>query len=246
MNIPAIRSTLFFAFALSVVSASQVAAAQSSKLVSLPSGKSAKVQGSVVGKEYRDFRVKVAAGQSLTVSMKSSRSSAYFNVNPPKSDASMFIGNMQGNSMNRQIPSAGEYIIRVYLMGAAASEGKTASFTLDIKASGKALKPLPASVDAKLKGTPYHASGPTPCKISLEPNRKECEAFVIRYGNGTATVEFRAGKMVRRVLFVNGTPKAHDSFEKFTFKKVGEVTTIRLGDDPSEEYTVQDALVFGG
>lgn len=232
---------------LMMVALTQTASAQSSQKVAFARGKSsAQVQGTVKGKGYLDYRIGVSAGQSVTVTLKSKSSSVYFNFNPPKLDASMFVGSSQGNTMSRQVPSDGEYIIRVYLMGAAASEGKSAAFMLDIKAAGKALKALPASVDAKLKGTPYHASGPVPCKISLEPNRKECEAFVIRRGNGSATVEFGVGTMVRRVLFVSGTPKAHDSFEKFSFKKAGDTTTLRFGDGPVEEYTVYESLIYGG
>lgn len=222
-------------------------AAQSSQVVSVKSGRSVTVKGSIKGRAYKDFLVTLGAGQSAAVSLQSKSASVYFNFNPPKSDASMFIGSTSGNRLEtRQVPVEGNYIIRVYQMGAAKSEGKSATFSLKISVSGKSLKPLPGAVDAKLKGTPYHASGPVPCKIALQPEVKECTAYVIRRGGGTATVEFRVGSMKRLVLFVDGVPRAHDSSEKLRHTRKEDMTTLKFGDDPSEQYTIADALIYGG
>ena len=130
--------------------------------------------------------------------------------------------------------------------GAAADENKKNSFTISVTVQGTALKPIPSSKDAKLKGTPFHARSIVDCTVSNDKKRASCDAYIIRYGGGSATVEFRAGRLVRRVLFVKGIPKAHDSQESFTYSRSGEDTTIKFGDDPSEKYLVPDALIFGG
>ncbi|MBN1460553.1 MAG: hypothetical protein JXA57_13550 [Armatimonadetes bacterium] len=171
----------------------------------------------------------------------------YFNFNPPASDLSMYNGSIYGDDMAaRMVPSSGEYLVRVYQMGAAADENRKGSFTLTVRVTGTALTPLPASVDATLPGTPYHARGSIPCSIALEQTRTSCDAYVIRYGEGNATVEFRAGKLIRRVLFLKGKPVASDAAETMSSSREGDMTTVRFGEDPSESYRVPEALIYGG
>jgi len=230
-----------------LTSVASLAVAQKSSIISVRSGASKSISGNVKGRGYVDYKLSLGAGQSLSVALLSKSSSVYFNVIPPKQTAAMYIGNMGTNQMDHRIvPMEGEHVIRVYQMGAAADGGKTNSYALHVKVAGSALAPLKSSVDARLKGTPYHASAPIDCRIDLEPRRKTCEGYVIRRGNGSATVEFRYGSAIRRVLFVNGKPVAHDSPFAFTYEKSGDITTLRFGDRPDEEFKVIDAMVFGG
>jgi hypothetical protein len=69
---------------------------------------------------------------------------------------------------------------------------------------------------------------------------------VIRRGrDGTATVEVRgANGLVRRVLFVKGTPAASDSTAALTSTRQGDLTTVRVGAD--ERFEIPDALLAGG
>jgi hypothetical protein len=83
------------------------------------------------------------------------------------------------------------------------------------------------------------------CRIQGQ-SRKTCDAYVIRREGGAATVEFRAGSLVRRVLFVDGKPAAQDSTYSFSYETNDDMTTIRLGDSPEEEYTVAEAFISGG
>lgn len=221
--------------------------AQTSKRVTPKVGSNVTVSGTVKGSNYVDYLVRVGAGQSVTVTLTSRSTSVNFNFNPPKSNLAMFNGSMGSNKMEaRPVPSDGDYIIRVYQMGAAKSEGRTNSFSLRVKVDGRALKPLPASTDAKLRGTLFHARATVPCMVSMDNSITSCEAFVIRRGSNNATVEFRAGRLVRRVLFVKGLPYAHDSSEEFTYSQNGDMFTVRFGSDPSESYTVPEAFLFGG
>ena len=158
----------------------------------------------------------------------------------------MFVGSTSGGSFTGVLPADGDYMVRVYLMRAAARRDESSDYTLTIGVTGTALSPTPVSQDALLPGTPFHASGQITCVPFLETKPRECEAFVIRRGfGGTATVEIpqpNFGK--RRILFVKGTPVASDSSDPVTFTRQGDVTTVKLGAD--ERYEIPDVLVTGG
>ena len=116
---------------------------------------------------------------------------------------------------------------------------------MTISVTGKALPPLPASQDALLPGTKFHASGSIRCQPYGDTKPQQCEAFVIRRGtDGTATVEIPTKAIKRRILFVNGTPVASDSSEKMTVTRQGDVTTVKF--ESGESYEIVDALIFGG
>lgn len=222
--------------------------AQRSESVKVPSGKLVVVRGAVTGNTYYDYKIQLGAGQSLAVTLQAKNRSVNFNVLPPKSSGeAMFIGSMTGSKMPpRMVPIEGTYLVRIYQMGAAADENKTNNYSITLSVKGNSLKPLSSSVDAKLKGTPFHAKGSVACTSELDPKRTSCDAYVIRRGNGSATVELRAGKSIRRVLFVKGVPKASDSSELLKFSKTGDITTVQFGDQTSESYQIPDGLVFGG
>ena len=140
----------------------------------------------------------------------------------------------------------GGYTVRVYLMRAAARRNEASDYTLTVGVTGKPLAALPASQDAVLPGTPFHASAQVTCVPFLETKPRQCEAFVIRRGvDGTATVEIaqpNSGK--RLILFVQGKPVASDSQDALSFSRQGDVTVVKLGAD--ERYEIPDAFVAGG
>jgi hypothetical protein len=202
---------------------------------------SASLQGKLKGDEMVDYVVRAGAGQTLTVALKKSNPQNYFNVLPPGStDVAMYVG-QTGNDFKGVLPT-----VRVYLMRPAARRNETSDYTLTVGVTGKALAGLPASQDAVLPGTPFHASGQVTCVPFLETKPRQCEAFVIRRGlDGTATVEIaqpNSGK--RLILFVQGKPVASDSQDALSFSRQGDVTVVKLGAD--ERYDVPDALVSGG
>jgi hypothetical protein len=131
-------------------------------------------------------------------------------------------------------------------MRPAARRNETSDYTLTVGVTGKALAALPASQDAVLPGTPFHASAQITCVPFLETKPRQCDAFVIRRGHdGTATVEIaqpNSGK--RLILFVQGKPIASDSQDALSFSRQGDVTVVKLGAD--ERYDIPDALVSGG
>lgn len=216
--------------------------AQQTQLVQLDRQGIAKIQGKVRGSNYIDYHVAMGAGQTIALTLRSDNESVFFNFNPPKSDVTMFNGSELENKMQpRMVPAAGKYIVRVYQMGAAKSEGQLGHFTLGVHVTGTALKPL---AGAKFGNGKFHAKGVVVCSVQGE-SLTRCEALVTRYGNGTAMVELRAGRTTRRVLFLRGVPKACDSREAFTYTRKGDDTIVRFGDDPSEKYSIPDVLLQG-
>jgi len=209
---------------------------------------SAVLKGQLKGDAIVDYTVRAGAGQTLAVTLKGTNSQNYFNVNPPESEVSMFVGSTSGSEFAGMLPTDGDFTIRVYLMRAAARRNESSSYMLTIGVSGPPLAPLPASKDAVLPGTPFHASARIACVpyLDFEKKQRECEVFVIRRGfDGTATVEIpQPGAGRRRILFVKGKPVASDSADPLTFARQGDVTTVKLGAD--ERYEIPDALVAGG
>jgi hypothetical protein len=208
---------------------------------------SATIKGQLKGDAYVDYVVGAAAGQTISVALKVSNRSNYFNVLPPGSaDVAMHVG-QDGEPYTGVLPTDGDYTVRVYLMRNAARRNEVSDYTLTISVTGKALAPLPASQDALLPGTPFHASAMVRCLPMPYGDAKpqQCEAFVIRRGvDGTATVEIPSKAIKRRILFVSGKPVASDSSEKMTVTRQGDVTTVKFAS--GEFYEIPDAFIFGG
>jgi hypothetical protein len=212
---------------------------------------SAVVKGRLKGDADVDYLVRAGAGQTLAVTLKGANASNYFNVLPPGSkDVGMFVGSTSGNSFTGVLPADGDYAVRVYLMRSAARRNESSDYTLTVGVTGKPLAPLPASRDALVPGTAFHATAQIACVPYLETLREKkaqtCEAGVTRRGfDGTATVEIpQENSVPRRILFVKGKPVASDSSDPLTFTRRGDVTTVKLGDE--ERYEIPDALVAGG
>jgi hypothetical protein len=209
---------------------------------------SATLKGTLKGSSDVDYVVRASAGQTLTVSFKASNASANFNVLPPGSaDAAMYVS-QTGGDYTTLLPADGDYKIRLYLVRAAARRNEASSYTITIGVTGKALAPLPASQDAKVPGTPYHATGPIMCIASpySDTTLKPCDAFVIRRGrDGTATVEIDLGAAGRRrILFVQGKPVVADAQGMLTATRKDDTTTVTF--ESGERHDIPDALVTGG
>ena len=108
-------------------------------VVRFPAGTSeTSLNGSVTGHGYFDYVLGARAGQTLHASIKVTRTDGdgtiYFNVLPPGSDGTaIFNGSMSSDGTGKVVlPSSGDYIVRVYLMGNDEDAGKTVSYRLDV------------------------------------------------------------------------------------------------------------------
>jgi hypothetical protein len=208
---------------------------------------SAQIKGQIKGDATVDYVIRAAAGQTLSVALQKSNPQNYFNVLPPGSnDVAMFVGDA-GGDYKGLLPADGDYVVRVYLMRAAARRGESSSYTVTIGATGKALAATPASKDARVAGTPYHASATIKCVPAFENVVRDCEAFVLRRGfDGSATVDFKGQTGKRSILFVKGKPVASNAMaiDALSSERKGDVTIVKLGEQ--ERYEIPDALVSGG
>ena len=233
---------------LSVAGSANAAAPEArSERVALASGATSRViKGQIKGDHYVDYALRGGAGQTLSVEMKSSNAANYFNINPPGSEISMFIGSTSGSRFSGVLPVEGDYTVRVYLMRNAARRKESGNYTLTLGLTGQPLIATPAAKDALIPGTAFHASAKIACAPPFAAKETTCEAFVIRRGfDGTATVEIRWGDgLKRRILFVKGQASASDAPDAVSVVRNGDVNVVSLGS--SERFDIPDALIFGG
>ena len=211
---------------------------------------SATVKGTLKGDQIVDYTLRAKAGQSMRVAMTTSNTANYFNVMPPCSeDVAIFIGSTNGNEWTGALPADGVYKIRVYLMRSAARRGATARYTLTASISNEVsaapgLGKAPAD-DAKVKGTPYHATGRVPCSMGTAARGSaQCAFGVVRGKPGNAEVHVTPPGGFERVLtFIDG---------KVTTQGDGNVKVGKDGDtwivdvNDYEHYRIPDAVVRGG
>jgi hypothetical protein len=94
---------------------------------------SATIKASLKGDQTIDYKLRARAGQTMSVKLKTSNGSNYFNVLPPGSqDVAIFVGSSGGNEWSAPLEADGEYTVRVYLMRSAARRNETASYTLTV------------------------------------------------------------------------------------------------------------------
>jgi hypothetical protein len=211
---------------------------------------SATLKGSLKGDKTIDYRLSARAGQTMSVTLKTSNAANYFNVLTPGSgDVAVFVGSTSGNEWTGQLAADGEYTIRVYLMRSAARRNEAANYTLTVGITGtagpaSALGTAPAG-DAKVKGTPYHATGQVPCSMGNAPQGSaQCDFGVIRGKPGNAEVHVTPPGGVKRVLtFVAGKVTA-DAGAAVKATKSGDEWQVDVND--YEHYRIPEAVVSGG
>jgi hypothetical protein len=114
--------------ALALAYSATFASAQETHIVRFPAGASGTtIDGALTGDNYIDYRLSVSSGQVMTVRLEPA--TVYFNILPPGSDnESIFTGSIEGDAFSGTLSIGGTYAIRVYQMGAAASEDQTHRF----------------------------------------------------------------------------------------------------------------------
>ncbi|MBS0562483.1 MAG: hypothetical protein JSR21_20745 [Proteobacteria bacterium] len=209
----------------------------------------ATLHGTVRGYGTADYTLRAKAGQTMTVTMKTTNLASYFNVLPPGSDAAIGRGDLTDNAWTGVLPVDGEYRVQVYLMRSAARRNETARYTLTV---GVADAP---PGDAKVPGTQYHATGTVPCSFASDPKgSSRCSFGVVRGAAGTATV-YLASPGFDAVLH-------RDAIENVLVFSGGKVRSERPGDNVSairdgdsawfvtvngtRFYTIPDAVLTGG
>jgi len=207
----------------------------------------ATIKGHIKGYETVDYLLGAKAGQHMNVSLATKHGATYFNILAPgENEVAMFNASVSQNQYEGALPASGDYKIRVYMMRSAARRIEAASYTLTVGITGSP-KPsdfgkAPAS-DAKVKGTPYHATGPLPCTMGND-KPVQCEFGVIRGKPGNAEVHITPPGGLKRVLIFMGDTVTTNPGEKIKAVKQGYDWVIEVND--YEHYTIPEAVVEGG
>lgn len=97
-----------------------------------PGKSSATVHGSIRGDKSVDYKLTAKSGQTMSVKLKTSNLSNYFNVLQPGSETALFIGSTSGNDWTGTLTADGEHTARVYLMRSVARQEQKADCILTI------------------------------------------------------------------------------------------------------------------
>lgn len=109
-----------------------------SERVQFPRGASSTtVRATIRGYDSVDYAIGARSGQNMTVALRTTNRSAFFNVLPPRGEEAIFNGSIKGSRFDGRLSQSGDYRVRVYLMRNAARRGETASFTLNIGINGR-------------------------------------------------------------------------------------------------------------
>jgi hypothetical protein len=210
---------------------------------------SATVTGSIKGYQSIDYLVRARKGQSASISLGTRHGATYFNLMAPgQTEEAFFVGSTRGNQFEGTLPADGDYRIRVYMMRSAARRNETANYRLEIVISAAAGNKPVASIDAKVPGTDFHATGELRCTMADGQPAASCAFGVKRRGQGSAMVHVTRPDGRKRVIFFEmGRATGYDmsQADQGTFKAVraGDVTTVHIG---GERYQIVDAVIFGG
>lgn len=210
---------------------------------------SAVVEGKIKGYETVDYLVGAAAGQQMNASLATKHGATYFNILAPgENEVAMFVGSTSGNQFEGTLPKSGDYKLRVYMMRSAARRNETASYRLEVVITGAQKKVDTPSVDAKVPGTKYHATGNVDCWMKDGAPKGSCPFGVVRQGAGTASVTVtKPDGRTRTIFFEKGKATGSDASQAdggaFRASRAGDVTTVHIG---PERYEIFDAIVFGG
>jgi hypothetical protein len=208
---------------------------------------SATLSGHVTGRETIDYVLGAKAGQEMSVTMKTSNGSNYFNVLPPGSnEEGIFTGSSEGDKFRGTLSKDGDYKIRVYLMRNAARRNEKAEFTLEVAITGGA-HAAQAAPAAGAGG--FDATGKVPCATAAGQPMGQCDFGVTREGGGTATVTVTMPDGRTRALFFEGGKftgadvSQADGDLAIKASREADLTLIRVG---PERYEVPEAVISGG
>jgi type II secretory pathway pseudopilin PulG len=127
------KTSIMIAAAIAVtVAAPVLAQRERTERVQFARGAGSKsIAGAIRGDNVVSYIVSARAGQRLTVTLRTSNRSNYFNVWAPGADTALY-SQTTGAPFTGALPADGDYRIQVYLMRNAARRNERASYTLNV------------------------------------------------------------------------------------------------------------------
>ncbi len=217
------------------------------KTIRFEAGKtSATIEDQLTGDQTIDYLLRAEKGQLMSIQLKTSSNSNYFNLLPPGSQEAIFIGSINGTEWSGHLPQDGVYKLRVYLMPNAARRNVKAVYTLQVSVTGE---PYPDAVehDAMVPGTPYHATGSVRCYVDTQKEVSQyCDFGVIRRGSEKADVYLTTPGGQKIVLIFDGDKvRCTDPNIRVKANRKG-YDDWSVSINGNEFYTIPDAVINGG
>ncbi len=223
---------------------------------------STQIDGRIKGYATVDYILPGQAGQPINVSLASRHKATYFNLLAPgETQVAFFNGSLGDNQYEGTLPTSGDYTVRIYMMRSAARRNESAQYRLEVilgqglTPSEQAAKPIEPdskprvhTTDAKVPGTPYHATGSIPCALAPAKALSQCPFGVKRtsLGSGLVDITLPSG-LVRTIRFEQGTAtgfiKTPNENAVFSAEKKGDNYSITNGD---EHFEIPEAVIMGG
>ncbi|WP_284487220.1 SH3 domain-containing protein [Sedimentitalea xiamensis] len=94
------------------------------------------IQTRLEGQDIVDYVLNAGVGQRMVIDLGTDNPSAYFNLMPSGDPQAIHMGSSAGNHFDGTLPASGDWVIRVYLIRAAARRNETANITLSIHIGG--------------------------------------------------------------------------------------------------------------
>jgi hypothetical protein len=119
------------------------APAQEAQRIELaPGATEATVEGAVSGYAAASYLVAAGAGQEMAVTLASPNPQVYFNIyrpgDVPGESSALHVGARQGLAFRAKLSEAGDYLVQVFLMRAAARRGEAGAYALTVAVAGEA------------------------------------------------------------------------------------------------------------
>ena len=132
---PVLRRALGVALAAAMLAPACLAAQSVTPLRFTPGTNTASVNGQLKGpnETARDYVVQSVPGATLDISLRTSSKETYFSVLHPYGETLYTSQGDQRTAWNGRLIDGGNYRVRVFLDPAAASQGRGATFTLNVK-----------------------------------------------------------------------------------------------------------------
>jgi len=132
---PVLRRALGVALAAAMLAPAWLAAQSVTPLRFTPATNTTSVNGQLKGpnETARDYVVQSVPGAALEVSLRTSSKDTYFSVLHPYGETLYSSQGDQRTDWNGRLIDGGNYRVRVFLDPAAASQGRGATYTLNVK-----------------------------------------------------------------------------------------------------------------
>jgi hypothetical protein len=219
----------------------------------------ATLNGHVEGRESIEYKLNARQGQMMRVDLQSRSTAVYFNIfepgRRPGRDAALFIGETGGNSAEFRTAHAGDYLVQVFLVRAAARRGESAAYSVRFAITGDSPQAQAAhaaprpSTDARVPGTAFNATGEIPCARERGQPMGSCRFGVRREGNGNGAITvFWPGGGNRVIFFEDNTPMRFDESQadggaRMTVGHEADLYQVRIG---NQRFEIPEAVMTGG